>query len=142
MGTMGFTPHGGAAGPLSKPAMGRGSRHGETISCAGWQTYSSLVAIKHDADLDISEIKSLLERAAKAIHQPPDHIKCVMNSFVIAIACHVKPLRQLAVDTANSIGKIAVAQVGKCSTIPFAPGRIKQFEARSAIGKKRKSPKC
>jgi len=114
----------------------------ETIASAGWQTYSSMVAIKADADLDLAEIKSLLQRVAKSIHQQPDRIKSVINSFVIAIACYVKPLHKLAVDTANGIGKIAVAQVGKCSTIPFAPDRIKQFEARSAIGKKRKSPKC
>jgi 3-methyladenine DNA glycosylase AlkD len=114
----------------------------ETIATAGWQTYSSIVAIRDDADLDLAEIKSLLQRAAKAIHQQPDRLKWAMNGFVIAIACHVKPLHKLAVETANAIGKIAVAQPAKCSTIPFAPERIKQFEARGAIGKKRKSPKC
>jgi hypothetical protein len=64
-----------------------------------------------------------------------------MNHFVIAVACHVKPLHKLAVDTANGIGKVAVDLVGACR-IPFAPDQIKKFEARSAIGKKRKSPKC
>ena len=88
------------------------------------------------------EIKSLLQRTAKSIHQQPDRLKWAMNGFVIAIGCHVKPLHKLAVETANGIGKIAVEQVGGCSTIPFAPERIKKFEARSAIGKKRKSPKC
>ena len=114
----------------------------ETIATAGWQTYSSIVAIKEDADLDLAEIKSLLQRAAKAIHQQPDRLKWAMNGFVIAVACHVKPLHKLAVETANGIGKITVAPAGKCSTIPFAPERIKQFEARSPIGKKRKSAKC
>ena len=114
----------------------------ETIAAAGWQTYSSMVAIKEDADLDLAEIKSLLQHLAKSIHQQPNRVKYVMNSFVIAVACHVKPLHKLAVATANGIGKVAVEQVGNCRTIPFAPERIKQFEARSAIGKKRKSPKC
>jgi hypothetical protein len=45
------------------------------------------------------------------------------------------------VDTANGIGKVAVDLVGSCK-IPFAPDHIKKFEARRAIGKKRKSPKC
>src|SRR6266513_1156505 len=53
----------------------------------------------------------------------------------------VKMDYQLAVDTANGIGKVAVDLVGACK-IPFAPDHIKKFEARSAIGKKRKSPKC
>ena len=113
----------------------------ETIASAGWQTYSSMVAIKEDADLDLAEIKSLLQRVAKSIHQQPNRVKYVMNSFVIAVACYVKPLHKLAVDTANGIGKVSVDLVGACK-IPFAPDHIKKFEARSAIGKKRKSPKC
>ena len=113
----------------------------ETIAAAGWQTYSSLAAITEDADLDLAEIESLLQRVAKSIHQQPNRVKYVMNSFVIAVACHVKPLHKLAVAAANSIGKVAVELVGDC-TIPLAPERIKKFEARSVIGKKRKSPKC
>jgi hypothetical protein len=64
-----------------------------------------------------------------------------MNGFVIAVACHIKPLHKVVVDTANGIGKVAVDLVGACR-IRFAPDRIKRFEARSVIGKKRKSSKC
>lgn len=113
----------------------------EAIAAAGWQTYSSLVAIKEDEDLDLAEIKLLLKRVAKSIHQQPNRVKYVMNSFVITVACHVKPLHKLAVDTANGIGKVAVDLVGACK-IPFAPDHIQKFAARSEIGKKRKSPKC
>ena len=113
----------------------------EAIASAGWQTYSSMVAIKEDADLDLSGIKSLLQRVAQSIHQQPNRVKHVMNNFVIAVACYVKPLHKLAVATANSIGEVTVDLVGACQ-LPFAPERIKKFEARSAIGKKRKSPKC
>ena len=113
----------------------------ETIASAGWQTYSSLVAITEDADLDLAEIKSLLQRAAKSIHQQPNRVKYVMNGFVIAVACYVKPLHKLAVETAIVFGKVAVDLVGACK-IPFAPDQIKKFAARSTIGKKRKSPKC
>jgi 3-methyladenine DNA glycosylase AlkD len=113
----------------------------EVIAAAGWQTYSSTVAIKEDADLDLAEIKSLLQRVAKSIHQQPNRVKYVMNSFVIAVACHVKPLHKLAVAAANDIGEVTIDLVGDCK-VPFAPERIKNFAARSAIGKKRKSPKC
>ena len=113
----------------------------EAIASAGWGTYSSLVAIKDDADLDLAEIKSLLQRVAKTIDQQPNRVKYVMNSFVIAVACYVKPLHKVAVDTANGIGKVAVDLVGACK-IAFAPEQIRKFEARSEIGKKRKSPKC
>ena len=37
--------------------------------------------------------------------------------------------------------QVAVDLVGACKIL-FAPDHIKKFEARSAIGKKRKSPKC
>lgn len=113
----------------------------EAIASAGWQTYSSMVATREDADLDLAEIKSLLQRVAKSIHLQPNRVKVVMNGFIIAVACYVKPLHKLAVDTAKGIGKVAVDLVGACK-IPFAPDQIKKFEARSAIGKKRKSPKC
>ena len=113
----------------------------ETIASAGWQTYSSMVAIKEDADLDHAEIRSLLQRVANSIHEQPNRVKYVMNGFVIAVACYVKPLHKLAVDTANSIGKVSVDLVGACK-ISCAADQIRKFAARSAIGKKRKSPKC
>ena len=129
------SPHG-----REMPLKWMESKH-EAIAAAGWQTYSSMVAIKEDTDLDLAEIKSLLQRVAKSIHQQPARIKYMMNNFVIAVGCHVKPLHPLAVAAANGIGELAVELVGDC-TVPFAPDRIKQFKARSAIGKKRKSPKC
>jgi 3-methyladenine DNA glycosylase AlkD len=113
----------------------------EAIASSGWGTYSSLVAIKDDADLDLAEIKTLLQRVAKSIHLQPNRVKYVMNGFVIAVACFVKPLHKLAVDTAKGIGKVEVDLVGSCK-IPYAPDYIKKVEARRAIGKKRKSPKC
>lgn len=143
----------GMVAEFTVPWVASGSPHGrelalkwmeskdETIASAGWQTYSSLVAIREDADLDLAEIKGLLARVAKSIHQQPNRVKYVMNSFVIAVACYVKPLHKLAVETANKIGKVAVELVGACK-IPFAPDHIKKFAARSEIGKKRKSPKC
>ncbi len=143
----------GMVAEFTVPWVASGSPHGrelalkwmeskdETIASAGWQTYSSLVAIREDADLDLAEIKGLLARVAKSIHQQPNRVKYVMNSFVIAVACYVKPLHKQAVDTANKIGKVSVELVGACK-IPFAPDHIKKFAARSEIGKKRKSPKC
>ena len=113
----------------------------EMIAAAGWQTYSSMVAIMRDEALDLAEIESLLTRVGSTIHQQANRVKMVMNGFVIAVACYVKPLHTLAVDTAKAIGKIDVDLVGACK-MAYAPDQIKKFEARSPIGKKRKSPKC
>ncbi len=113
----------------------------ESVVTSGWQTYSSLVAIKEDAALDLAETNQLLERIETSIHQQPNRVRYVMNGFVIAVACYVKPLHQLAVDTAERIGKVQVSLVGSCK-IPYAPEAIKKFAARSEVGKKRKSAKC
>src|SRR4030095_10765587 len=78
----------------------------EAIASAGWQTYSSMAPIKEEAALDLAEIESLLQRVAKSIHQQPNRVKYVMNSFVIAVACHVKPLHKLAVAPAQRICQV------------------------------------
>jgi hypothetical protein len=41
----------------------------EYIAAAGWATLSSLVGIKDDADLDLAELKRLLQRVEKTIHE-------------------------------------------------------------------------
>ena len=113
----------------------------EAIASAGWATYGSLVATKEDADLDLPEIKSLLQRVAKSIHQQPNRVKYAMNGFVIAVGAYMKPLNKVAIAAAKDIGPVAVELVGACK-IPFAPDQIKKMEARGTLGKKRKSPKC
>ncbi len=113
----------------------------ESIAATGWQTYSSLVAIKNDSELNLPEIETLLSQVASKIHHQPNRVKYVMNGFVIAVGCYVKPLHKNAVATANKIGKIEVELIGSCK-IPFAPEQIKKFQARSEIGKKRASAKC
>ena len=113
----------------------------EAIASGGWGTYASLVAIKEDADLDLDEIKTLLQRVAKSIHQQPNRVKYAMNGFVIAVGAYMKPLNKIAVAAAKDIGPVAVELVGACK-IPFAPDQIKKMEARGTLNKKRKSAKC
>jgi len=56
----------------------------ENVAAAGWQTYASLVAIKEDAELDLAEIKSLLERVGEVDSRERNRVKYTMNGFVIA----------------------------------------------------------
>src|SRR5262249_9939345 len=44
----------------------------ESVASSGWATLSSLVAIKDDADLDLAELKELLQRVEKTIHRQPN----------------------------------------------------------------------
>src|SRR5258708_15235913 len=75
------------------------------IACSGWATLSSLIRITADESLDIAELKKLLERVGKTIHQQPNRVRYVMNGFVIAVGSYVKALTDAAIKTAKQIGK-------------------------------------
>lgn len=113
----------------------------ESIAASGWATYSSLVAITENDELDLAEIKKLMGRVAETIHKQPNRVKYVINGFVIAVGGWVKPLNKLAKDTAKAIGKVSVELIGDCK-IPDGVEQIKKMETRGTLDKKRKSPKC
>jgi hypothetical protein len=102
----------------------------------------SLVAIKDDAELDLAELKALLQRVQKTIHQAPGVVRHQMNSFVIAVGAYVKSLTDVAIQTGEQIGPVTADLGNNSCQIPFAPDYIRKVEKRGAIGKKRKSAKC
>lgn len=112
------------------------------IAEAGWATLRSLVSIKDDSELDLAELKRLLERVRKTIHQAPDAVRYQMNSFVIAVGSYVKSLSDTALQIAEKIGPITVDMGNTSCQVPFAPDYIRKVQKRGAIGKKRKSAKC
>ncbi len=114
----------------------------ENIAAAGWATLSSLVATKDDAELDLAELRRLLERVRKTIHQQPNRVRHVMNGYVIAVASYVKGLTKLAQETGEKIGQVSVDMGGTACKVPYAPDYIKKVQQRGAIGKKRKTAKC
>jgi 3-methyladenine DNA glycosylase AlkD len=109
---------------------------------AGWATLRSLVSIKDDSELDLAELKRLLERVRKTIHQAPNDVRSSMNSFVIAAGSYVKPLTDTAIRTAEKIGPVSIDMGNTSCHVPFAPDSIRKVQKRGAIGKKRKSAKC
>jgi hypothetical protein len=109
---------------------------------AGWATLRSLVSIKDDSDLDLPELKRLLERVRKNIHQAPNDVRSQMNSFVIAVGSYVKSLTDTAIQLGEKIGPVAVDMGNTSCKVPFAPESIRRVQKRGAIGKKRKSAKC
>lgn len=113
----------------------------ERVALAGWSTLTSIVAITDDADLDMAELKKLLQRAQKTIHDQPNAVRYAMNGFVIAVGSYVKPLTPLALDAATKIGEVNVDLPGDCK-LPPATTYIQKVQKRGTIGKKRKSPKC
>jgi 3-methyladenine DNA glycosylase AlkD len=114
----------------------------ENVAAAGWSTLSSLVGIKEDAELDLAEVKQLLQRVQKTIHQQPNRVRSCMNGFVIAVGGYVKSVTDLAVQTAEKIGQVSVDMGGTACKVPFAPEYIKKMQQRGSLGKKRKTAKC
>jgi 3-methyladenine DNA glycosylase AlkD len=112
------------------------------VAVAGWATLSSLVAIKNDADLDLPELKQLLQRVQKTIHQSPDLVRYQMNGFVISVGCYVKPLTEFALQLGEKIGPVTCDLGNNDCQVPFAPDYIRKVQQRGTIGKKRKSAKC
>jgi 3-methyladenine DNA glycosylase AlkD len=114
----------------------------ESVAACGWATLSGLVAIKDDSDLDLAKLKQLLQRVQKTIHQQPNRVRYVMNSFVIAVGSYVQTLTEVALQTAARIGPVTVDMGDTACKVPNAAEYIEKVRKRGAIGKKRKTTKC
>jgi 3-methyladenine DNA glycosylase AlkD len=112
------------------------------VAVAGWATLSSLVSITDDADLDLPELKQLIARVEARIHDEPDRVRYAMNGFIIAVGSYVKPHTELAIKTAERIGRVSVDMGNTACEVPYAPDSIRKVLARGTIGKKRKTAKC
>ena len=109
---------------------------------AGWATLSCLVALKPDAELDLAELKHLLQRMQKTIHQAPDLVRYQMNGFVISVGSYVKALTEFCIELGEKIGPLTADLGNNSCHVPFAPDYIRKVQARGTIGKKRKTVKC
>jgi 3-methyladenine DNA glycosylase AlkD len=139
---------------LTVPWVAAGSPHGWELALewidskraltaeAGWATLRSLVSIKDDSELDMSELKRLLERVRKSIHQAPNDVRSSMNGFVIAVGSYVKSLTDTAIQIGEKIGPVTADMGNTSCQVPFAPDNIRKSQKRGAIGKKRKMAKC
>ena len=119
-----------------------GSNHTNPIAESGWSTLASLVALKHDSELDLPAIKGLIQRVEKTIQQEPDGVRYAMNDFIIAVGSHVKPLSKFALQTAEKMGPITANLGCNSCQVPFAPDYIRKAEKSGGIGKKLNTVKC
>ena len=108
----------------------------EKLAVAGWSTLGGIVAMDEDEDLDLKAIEQLLDRVAKTIHQSPNHTRYVMNDFVIAIGCYVKPLATKAQAAAAKIGEVKVDMGDTSCKVPLASESIKKVVTSSRHGTK------
>jgi hypothetical protein len=146
--------NGGSLESCTVPWVAAGSHHGhdvalewieskqENVAVAGWKTLCSLVALKDDAELDLAELKRLLQRVQKTIHQQPNYVRYAMNSFVIAVGRYVRPLSDLALQVAEKIGQVSVDVGNTECKVPSAVEKLSKVRQRGAVGKKCKTVKC
>jgi len=136
------------------PWVAAGSPHGwemalkwieskdEKTAMAGWATLTSIVSITDDEDLDIPQLKKLLDRVGKSIHKAPNRVRHSMNGFVISVGSYVAPLTEYAVQVAEHIGEVTVDMGNTACKVPLATEYIEKVRKRGSIGKKRKTAKC
>jgi 3-methyladenine DNA glycosylase AlkD len=114
----------------------------ERIASAGWSTLSYQASITADDELDLAELKRLLARVGKTIHDQPNRVRYTMNGFVIAVGCAVVPLHDEAMKVAHKIGQVKVDMGETACQVPLATQYIEKVKNRGTLGKKRKSAKC
>jgi 3-methyladenine DNA glycosylase AlkD len=114
----------------------------ESVAACGWTTLGGLVAIKDDSELDLAELKQLLERVQKTIHQQPNRVRYTMNGFLISVGCYVKALTDAALQTAAQMGHVTVDMGDTACKVPSVSEYIQKVQKRGTIGKKRKTTKC
>ncbi len=114
----------------------------EHIAAAGWATLSGLVALKADTALDLPQLRALLARVAEQIHKAPNRVRYTMNGFIIAAGAYSPSLTKAALTTARKVGEVTVDMGDTSCVVPDAAQYIAKIEARSGIGKKKKTIKC
>jgi 3-methyladenine DNA glycosylase AlkD len=114
----------------------------ERIASAGWSTYSCLLALKKDDELDFKEIETLLENIKKTIHSMPNRVRHTMNNFVIAVGSYVPALTTKAKAIAKAVGVVKVDMGNTACNVPDALVYIKKVEDAGKLGKKKKTVFC
>lgn len=114
----------------------------EQLQAAGWNTYSGVLALVPDEELDIKEIETLLKRIEKTIHTQGERVKYTMNGFVISVGTYVPALNNKAKATGAAIGKVSVDMGGTACKVPDAVTYIKKVEGMGRVGQKRKTVFC
>ena len=84
----------------------------ESVASAGWCTYSSLVTVTEDEELDLDEIRALLSEVASSIHEKQNRVRHTMNAFVIAVGSSVAPLLGDARSTLSAWAHWQLGRIG------------------------------
>lgn len=114
----------------------------EGIASAGWATWSNIVLLKKDEDLDLDKLEALMKKAEESIHAGENRVNYTKNGFIIAAGGSVKALTEKAKEAGRRIGKVKVNMGETACKVPFIPEYLEKMEKMGRIGKKKKTVKC
>jgi len=114
----------------------------EWIAVAGWSTYANYLSITPNDELDLEEVRRLLETVERTIHGERNRVRYNMNAFVIAVGAYVPPLFEDALAVAERIGKVDVNLGKTACKVPLASDYIRKIEEKGVTGKKKKTCRC
>jgi hypothetical protein len=114
----------------------------ERIACSGWATYSCLISRCPNEELNLTEIKTLVDKIEKTIHSAPNRVRHTMNLFIISVGGYIKPLSGHAIGAAKKIGPVQVNLGNTACKVPDAIIYIEKMKLRGSLEKKKKEVKC
>jgi hypothetical protein len=114
----------------------------ENIKVTGWSTFSNIVSVWPDDELDHDHLRSLLDRVVREIHHSPNAVRNLMNGFVICVGCYVTSLKDHALAVASEIGPLQIEKHGKACKVPAAAEYILKVSKMGRTGQKKKTAKC
>ena len=114
----------------------------EHIQTSGWATLSNLPSLISENHLDIKKYSELMDYVVKNIHNAPNRTRYTMNSFVISVGSYMTQLREKAIETAGSIGKVYVDMGDTSCKVPDAATYIEKMIARNPVPKLKKTVRC
>lgn len=114
----------------------------ELTADAGWATWSCILALTTDEQLDRQEIDQLLDRVEREVHSAPNRVRYAMNGFVIAVGSYYAPLAEKALEVGKRIGQVHVHVGDTACKVPSSPEYIQKMWDKGLLGKKRKEVRC
>ncbi|MEI6683098.1 MAG: DNA alkylation repair protein [Bacteroidota bacterium] len=148
------TAYGGAISEYTVPWVASENREGdllalswidspdETIAVTGWSTFSSIVSVWPDSALDLSLLRSLLDRIVLEIGDSPERIRRAMTGFVVCTGCYVSGLQELALAVAARTDQVLMEKYGPGNRVPSAVEYIDKVVKLGRTGRKKKTAKC
>jgi len=111
-------------------------------ACAGWSTWSSLVGLTPDEDLDLDELRGLLARVEERLHQSPERLRRTMHGFLIAAGGGVAVLTTEALAVASRLDTRRTETPTAACRLPDVAEYLERMRQRGVIGKKRRQARC